>query len=173
MLWVWLVSSWTPLVLSTMFPFFEFSNMSRAHFIMVYITPLGLLSSFMLIQMRTGQAIQLINALSQVSVSCWVLLLSCGVARSRSVVSCSSIEAEYRAFADITCELVWLRWLLANMDAPQPISTPIYYDNRSAIYIAPNDNFHECTKCGHKGWSHYLVIWSRNHEYSILSRKDI
>ena len=59
------------------------SDMSRAHFIMVFITPLDLLSSFMLIQMRTGQVIRLIDALSQVSISCWVLLLSRGVARSK------------------------------------------------------------------------------------------
>ena len=32
------------------------------------------------------------------------------------------------------------------MDAPLPIATPLYCDNRSAIYIAHNDVFHECTK---------------------------
>ncbi|KAL5805023.1 hypothetical protein ACOSQ3_031823 [Xanthoceras sorbifolium] len=32
------------------------------------------------------------------------------------------------------------------MDAPQPTATPIYCDNRSAIYIAHNDVFHERTK---------------------------
>ena len=42
----------------------------KAHFIMVCITPLCLLSSFMIIQTLTGQVIQLIDALSQVSVSC-------------------------------------------------------------------------------------------------------
>ena len=71
-----------PLILSTMLPFFGFSNMSRAHFIMVSTTPLDLLSSFMLIQMRTRLVIQLINAPSQVFVSCWVLFLSRGMARS-------------------------------------------------------------------------------------------
>ena len=50
--------------LSTMLLFFGFSNMSKAHFILVSITPLNLLSSFMLIQMQTGQVIRLINALS-------------------------------------------------------------------------------------------------------------
>ena len=39
--------------LSTMLLFFGFSNMSKAHFIMVCITPLDLPSSFMLIQMLT------------------------------------------------------------------------------------------------------------------------
>ena len=32
------------------------------------------------------------------------------------------------------------------MGAPQTTSTPIHYDNRSAIQIAHNDVFHECTK---------------------------
>ena len=50
---------------------------------MVCITPLDLPSSFMPIQMLTGQVIRLIDALSQVSVSCQVLLLSRGAARSR------------------------------------------------------------------------------------------
>ena len=38
--------------------------------------------------------------------------------KKQDVVSYSSTEAEYRALADTTCELVWLRWLLADMDAP-------------------------------------------------------
>ena len=62
------------------------------------------------------------------------------------MVSRSSIEAEYRALVDTTCELVWFRWLLADMDAPQPTATPFYCDNRSVIYIAHNDVFHEHTK---------------------------
>ena len=66
--------------------------------------------------------------------------------KKQDVVSHSSTEAEYRALADTTCELVWLRWLLADMDAPQPTATPLYCDNHSAIYIAHNDVFHERTK---------------------------
>ena len=62
------------------------------------------------------------------------------------MVSRSSTEAEYYALADTTYELVWLHWLLADMDAPQPTATPLYCDNRSAIYITHNDVFHECTK---------------------------
>ena len=62
------------------------------------------------------------------------------------MVSRSSTEVEYRALVDTTRELVWLHWLLADMDAPQPTATPLYYDHRNAIYIAHNDVFHECTK---------------------------
>ena len=62
------------------------------------------------------------------------------------MVSCSSTKAEYRAFANTICELVWLRWLLADMDALEPTATPLYCDNCNAIYIAHNDVFHERTK---------------------------
>ena len=82
--WVWLVNSWTPFVLSTMLLFFEFSDTSRVHFIMVFTTPLDLFLSFMLIQMWIGPVIWMIDTPSQVFVSCWVLLLSHGVARSRT-----------------------------------------------------------------------------------------
>ena len=62
------------------------------------------------------------------------------------MVSRSSTEAEYCALADTTCEFVWLRWLLVDIDTPQPTTTSLSYDNRSAIYIAHNDVFHERTK---------------------------
>ena len=38
--------------------------------------------------------------------------------KKQDVVSRSSIKVEYRALADTTCELVWFRWLLADMNAP-------------------------------------------------------
>ena len=109
-----------PLILSTMLLFFGFSDMSKAHFIMVSITPLDLLSSFMLIQMRTGHVIRLIDALSQVSISCQVLLLSRGVAKSRiqfpvpilrlSIVPLSTPLVSLSGFA---CS--WLTWMLHNL----------------------------------------------------------
>jgi gluconate kinase len=47
----------------------------------------------------------------------------------QSVVACSSIEAEYRTLADITAELLWLRWLLQNLGVDCSIAVPIHYDN--------------------------------------------
>ncbi|KAL4038616.1 hypothetical protein IC575_002238 [Cucumis melo] len=38
--------------------------------------------------------------------------------KKQSVVSRSSTESEYRALADATAELLWLRWLLADMGVP-------------------------------------------------------
>ncbi|KAL0534903.1 hypothetical protein IC582_029202 [Cucumis melo] len=51
----------------------------------------------------------------------------------QSVVSRSSTESEYRALADATSELLWFRWLLTDMRAPQSAPTILHYDNRSAI----------------------------------------
>jgi hypothetical protein len=66
--------------------------------------------------------------------------------KKQDVVSRSSTEAEYRAMAVTTCEIVWLRWLLADMgvDVSQP--TPLHCDNKSAMQIAKNSVFHERTK---------------------------
>ena len=43
--------------------------------------------------------------------------------KKQSVVSRSSTESEYCALVDATAELLWLRWLLADMGAPQQSST--------------------------------------------------
>jgi len=61
-------------------------------------------------------------------------------------VSRSSTEAEYRAMTHTTCEMVWLKNLLMELDFRQPGPMPICCDNQSAIYIAQNPVFHERTK---------------------------
>ncbi|GKU97387.1 hypothetical protein SLEP1_g10536 [Rubroshorea leprosula] len=66
--------------------------------------------------------------------------------RKQAIPSRSSTEAEYRALGDTTSELLSLRWLLEDMGIPQPSSTDLYCDNQSAMQIAHNDVFHECTK---------------------------
>ena len=58
----------------------------------------------------------------------------------------SSTEAEYRALADTTSELLWLRWLLSDLGVSTSSTTPLYCDNQSAIHFADNDVFHERTK---------------------------
>ena len=66
--------------------------------------------------------------------------------KKQQVVSRSSTEAEYRAMASTTNEIVWLRWLLADMGVTFSGPTPLYCDNKSAIQIAHNSVFHERTK---------------------------
>ena len=113
---------------------------------MVFITLLDLFSSFILIQMLTKAG----DLTDRCSITGFCFLLGTSLvlwhSKKQDVVFRSSTEAEYRALADTTCELVWLCWLLVDMDAPQPIDTSLYCNNRSAIYIAHNDVFHKRTK---------------------------
>jgi hypothetical protein len=66
--------------------------------------------------------------------------------KKQSVVARFSTETEYRALADTTAELLWLRWLLQDLGIDCSTAVPIHCDNRSAIQIAHNDVFHERTK---------------------------
>jgi hypothetical protein len=45
-----------------------------------------------------------------------------------------------------TKEIVWLRWLLADMGISFSHPTPMYFDNQNSIQIAHNSVFHERTK---------------------------
>jgi len=66
--------------------------------------------------------------------------------KKQSIVSQSSTEAEYCAMTSTTKEIVWLRWLLADMRISFSHPTPMYCDNQSSIQIAHNSVFHERTK---------------------------
>ncbi|KAL5734666.1 hypothetical protein ACOSP7_032527 [Xanthoceras sorbifolium] len=66
--------------------------------------------------------------------------------KKQTVVSKSSTEAEYRALAFTTTEIVWLRWLLADMGVSLSHPTPMYCDNQSSIQIAHHSVFLERTK---------------------------
>ncbi|KAK9159705.1 hypothetical protein Syun_006046 [Stephania yunnanensis] len=61
--------------------------------------------------------------------------------KKQTVTSRSSTESEYRALADATSELLWLRWLLEDMGVQHDSATILHCDNQSAIQIAHNDVF--------------------------------
>ncbi|CAL1356539.1 unnamed protein product [Linum trigynum] len=67
-------------------------------------------------------------------------------AKKQRVVARSSAEAEYRAMASTTSEVLWLRFLLHELQVPQRASTLLYCDNQAALHIAANPVFHERTK---------------------------
>ena len=66
--------------------------------------------------------------------------------KKQTHVAHSNTEAEYRALADTTSKLLWLRWLLKDLGVSTSSATPLYCDNQSAIHIVHNDVFHERTK---------------------------
>ena len=66
--------------------------------------------------------------------------------KKQSLTTRFSTDVEYRALADTTQELLWLRWLLTEMGVPSSGATSLYCDNQSAIQIAHNDVFHDRTK---------------------------
>ncbi|XP_042065553.1 secreted RxLR effector protein 161-like [Salvia splendens] len=67
-------------------------------------------------------------------------------AKKQNTISRSSAEAEYRAMAQATCEVVWAVAILEDFGIKVEKSVPLYCDNQSAIYICSNSVFHERTK---------------------------
>lgn len=66
--------------------------------------------------------------------------------KKQSTVSRSSAEAEYRALASVTCEIIWVLKLLNDFGVKDVIPVQVFCDNSAAIQIAANPVFHERTK---------------------------
>ena len=61
-------------------------------------------------------------------------------------VARSSTEVEYKALADGTAEVLWLRYLLSNLFFSLSSATIIWCDNLGATYLSVNSIFHAHTK---------------------------
>jgi hypothetical protein len=61
-------------------------------------------------------------------------------------VARSSAEAEYRALASTTSELIWIKQLLGELEIKHQAPMKIFCDNQAARYIASNPVLHERTK---------------------------
>ncbi|KAJ0518591.1 putative RNA-directed DNA polymerase [Helianthus annuus] len=66
--------------------------------------------------------------------------------KKQNVVSRSSAEAEYRSMASTVSEILWMRWLLKELNIYTIEPTPLFCDNQAARHIANNPVFHERTK---------------------------
>lgn len=58
----------------------------------------------------------------------------------------TSTEAEYKAFADKTTEVIRLQYLLTDLQIPSISTRIIWCDNLGAIYLSTNRIFYACTK---------------------------
>lgn len=75
----------------------------------------------------------------------WVGRFPLSLSKKQETMACSSVEAEYRALAVVTSELLWLRWLLRAFEVTLS-STIVLCDNKYAIQLAVNLTTHERSK---------------------------
>ncbi|GJT26336.1 putative RNA-directed DNA polymerase [Tanacetum coccineum] len=66
--------------------------------------------------------------------------------KKQTIVSRSLAEAEYRALATVTCEIMWLLNLLRDFKLEIEKHVLIFCDNKAALQIAVNPVFHDRTK---------------------------
>ncbi|GJV95272.1 retrovirus-related pol polyprotein from transposon RE2 [Tanacetum coccineum] len=66
--------------------------------------------------------------------------------KKQHVVARSSAEAEYRAMATTSCEMVWLKRLIDDLGCTCSTPMTLFCDNQAAMHIAANPVFHERTK---------------------------
>lgn len=62
--------------------------------------------------------------------------------KKQTVVARFSAEAEYRAMAYTTCELLWFKQFLDELIFPSSEALIMFYDNRVAINITSNPFFY-------------------------------
>ncbi|RDX90002.1 Copia protein, partial [Mucuna pruriens] len=91
--------------------------------------------------------------------------------KKQNTVARSSAEAEYRAMASATCELIWVKQLIQELKFADVQPMELYCDNQATLHIASNPVFHERTKhieidC-HFVWEKLLAKEIRDHRCKL------
>jgi hypothetical protein len=61
--------------------------------------------------------------------------------KKQQTISRSSIEAEYKALANVTFEIIWIEYVLRELGIKQKTATVLWCDNLSAMYLSANPIF--------------------------------
>jgi histone deacetylase 1/2 len=67
-------------------------------------------------------------------------------ARKQATMSRSSTEAEYKALANVTAEMIWVEALLIELGVKLKEKSNLWCDNLSATFLCANPIFHARTK---------------------------
>eukprot|EP00253_Pinus_taeda_P013782 PITA_13782 len=93
------------------------------------------------------------------STSGYAFNLGSGVASRNSkkqpIVSLSSMEAEYKALTNATCEAIWLKRIIEDVGEKQRGPTSIKCDNQSSMTLANNPIYH--ARINHIEVQHHFV----------------
>jgi len=80
--------------------------------------------------------------------------ISCKSSKQRTVAR-SSTKADYKALADGTAEVIWLQYLLSDLQIRSTSAPTIWCDNLGTTYLSSNSIFHAHTK--HVDVDYYFV----------------
>ena len=84
------------------------------------------------------------------STSCYVFILGSGAvlwsSKKQSIVTLSTIEAEFVAASSCTCQAIWLKRILEELYFKRQEPTAIFCDNTSAIKLSKNPVLHGRSK---------------------------
>ena len=87
-------------------------------------------------------------------------------ARKQATVSRSSTEAEYKALANATAEVMWVHKLLDELGISHPKAACLWCDNIGAKYLSENPVFHARTK-------HIVIDYHLVREQVNLKQLDV
>lgn len=93
--------------------------------------------------------------------------------RKQPTVSRSSTEAEYKAVANTTAEVIWIQVLLRELGISELRPPSLWCDNIGATYLSANPIFHRRTK--HVEVDYHFVrerVASRQLDVRFISSKD-